>query len=615
MKKILLAFMLVFAGMPVPAQNTARPIGTNIDEVTYYSTQLLFKNYFLQSSYWFTADTTMFFNTWNTATAIPMRPDGYPTHVPFLGSNNQWSLVHTLILRNIGGYYPSGNYFIYWDGTGRVSLEFDSGNHTFTQSGGTFAVTAPGQNGIHVVIRNSSLSDPVHNIRIIHQNDVATYQAQPFNDSLMQFLSDFSCLRFMWPMEPMSPALVNWNDRTRPDYFTQANTSRGIAYEYIVQQANLLQKDVWICVPHRATDVFIDSLANLFANTLQPNLKVYVEYGNELWNSVYSQQESYIQQQGNALGYPGQPWEKGWLFGVKRAADCHRIFENAFGINSPRIVKVVAGFTTIPWLSTFLLGAYNNTTYNPTGVTANAFAIAPYIGGWAADAIGNAGLINSITVPEIIDSLYKSIRVYETGPDVRGQVNAVSAFGIPLICYEGGQHLVSNQFQNNITLTNKLIATNADPLMENVMCEYFDSVYTINPGNLFVYYSSINYPSQYGSWGMKASLYHTDAQSPKYRAVKNCVFNSGLTLAVPEKTNDVAVHLFPNPAQTDFTLQCDEPIEQISCTDMYGKQVFQRSSFGSSVTLSAEQLPAGVYFIAVKTKKQTTVKRFVVNHE
>lgn len=610
MKKILI-LLIAFAVISAKAQTTSRPIGTNIDEVTYYSTQLMFKNCFLQSSYWFTTDTTMLFSTWNTATNIPMRPDGYPTHVPYLDSSSQWSLVHTLILRNIGGYYPSGNYYIFWEGTGRVSLEFDSGNHTFTLSGGSFAVSAPSQNGIHVIIRNSQLSDPVHNIRIVHQNDLPTYLTQPFNDTLMSFLSDFSCLRFMWPMEPMSAALVNWNDRTRADNFTQANTSRGIAYEYIIQMANLLQKDVWICVPHRANDAFIDSLANLFENTLNPSLKVYVEYGNELWNSIYSQQENYIQQQGNTLGYPGPLWEKGWLFGAKRAVDCHRIFENHFGINSPRVVKVLAGFTTIPWLSGFLLNAYNNTAYNPSGVTVNAFAIAPYFGGWVADAIGNAGQIDSITVPQIVDSLYKSIRYTETSPDMNGQVAATSAFGIPLICYEGGQHLVSNLYQNDTTLTNKLIATNADPLMEQVMCEYLDSVYTINPGNLFVYYSSINYPSQYGSWGMKASLYHTDTQSPKYRAIKNCVLSYGIPTNIPETTTNTNIVVFPNPATDYIQLQSTEQIKSIEIMNAMGQKVYTNVTKSNQIDCS--KFTNGIYFIAIETEKSKLIKKFIIN--
>jgi len=38
----------------------------------------------------------------------------------------------------------------------------------------------------------------------------------------------------------------------------------------------------YVCVPFLATDAYVDSLAVLLRNTLEPQRKVYVEYSNEL---------------------------------------------------------------------------------------------------------------------------------------------------------------------------------------------------------------------------------------------------------------------------------------------------------------------------------------------
>lgn len=48
----------------------------------------------------------------------------------------------------------------------------------------------------------------------------------------------------------------------------------------MVKLSNLMGKDMWVCIPHLASDDFIARLGQLIKDTLRPDLKVYVEYSN-----------------------------------------------------------------------------------------------------------------------------------------------------------------------------------------------------------------------------------------------------------------------------------------------------------------------------------------------
>jgi len=96
-------------------------------------------------------------------------------------------------------------------------------------------------------------------------------------------------------------APLNWSQRTLPDARTQAspsNASPGQAWENIIALANATGTDMWINIPGPATDDYVTQLARLIQNGdtvdgaryagLAPNLKVYVEYSNEVWGGIYN---------------------------------------------------------------------------------------------------------------------------------------------------------------------------------------------------------------------------------------------------------------------------------------------------------------------------------------
>jgi hypothetical protein len=116
---------------------------------------------------------------------------------------------------------------------------------------------------------------------------------------VLQAVAPYTVLRFM--DDTNGNIEQNWSDRTTP------TSGYRRSWEYIVMTANAMGKDLYLTIPEMAsgsdpsdTKSYIYQLANLLKNgstdptgqyypPLNPNLKVYVEYSNEVWNASFPQ--------------------------------------------------------------------------------------------------------------------------------------------------------------------------------------------------------------------------------------------------------------------------------------------------------------------------------------
>ena len=58
----------------------------------------------------------------------------------------------------------------------------------------------------------------------------------------------------------------------------------GVSLEYQIALVNTLNVNAWFNIPHLADDDYIQNMALLIRDTLNPSLKAYIEYSNEIWN-------------------------------------------------------------------------------------------------------------------------------------------------------------------------------------------------------------------------------------------------------------------------------------------------------------------------------------------
>ncbi len=147
----------------------------------------------------------------------------------------------------------------------------------------------------------SNKGDGVSGIRFWRPG-YATDGSALFTSEFLTAMRKFKLIRGMDFVSANTNPQKSWHERTRPNFFGDTGDN-GQSWELLVALANATDRDVWLNVPARADDDYIRKLAQLVkygsdgnipyssaqANPtyapLKPGLRVYVEYGNEVWNS------------------------------------------------------------------------------------------------------------------------------------------------------------------------------------------------------------------------------------------------------------------------------------------------------------------------------------------
>ena len=186
-----------------------------------------------------------------------------------------------------------------------------------------------------------------------------------FSAQYKSFLSYFTGIRFMDYLATNGNRQTNWTDRVKPADATQYQPTSGYGWqgkggslEYLVALANETGKDVWINIPLYASDDFVTKLAQLLAYgsdganpytspqpapiyaPLNANLKVYVEYSNETWNTAFPQYNSNVALAQNEVAAGNSPldydksgrwfvWERRRV--AKRIMEVSNLFRNVWG--------------------------------------------------------------------------------------------------------------------------------------------------------------------------------------------------------------------------------------------------------------------------------------------
>jgi hypothetical protein len=312
----------------------------------------------------------------------------------------------------------------------------------------------------------------------------------PWEPAFVQEIQPYAALRFMDFGETNNSPVQHWSERTPKDAPSAAQTS--LAYEWMIDLCNRTHQDMWVTVPHRADDDYAFQLATLIRDTLDPTLKVYVEWSNETWNGQF-QQTHYAYDQGAALGLDNDPWAAAFKYHVYAAVRLFAQFERAFGAANPRVVKVLAGQSGNAWITGVHLAALADPRINPAGITADAYAIAPYFG---RDVDGNAG--------DAIDRLRDNM--HTVLGEVAAQYAVVHPAGLQLVAYEGGQHVLSGAE-----------IVNARPEMYALYAEYLDGLQPYL--SLFMHYVHSGRWNSGGAWGAEQTVGAASAASPKLHAL------------------------------------------------------------------------------------------------
>lgn len=488
-----LVFALAYAQ---PRAESGFPMGINLTSVCYWSTENPFIDFFKQSQPWQAQKKGVGYGKGGT---LDLDPEGWIRSL----QPDQWA--DTLICRN-NRHYPTGEYVCLYDGDGRIKFGFDA-RVKDRRKGRIVLQVSPSRQGILLRLVETNPSNPIRNIRLIAPRFEKTYKSQIFNPEFLKRWEGFKVIRFMDWMRTNNSIVETWYQRPTIHMQTQGG-NKGVALEYMILLANRLKASPWFCMPHEASHDYVENFAKMVKEKLDPSLKIYVEYSNEVWNFQF-EQTRYAGRLGQGMKLSEDPFEAELFFYAKRSKEIFHIWEDVFG-NSDRLVRVLASQGSNPRTSKKILG------FEKAYESADALAIAPYFG----SHLGKPETQNQVAKMSVGEILNRCrIHMAESHRKIAIHAALAKKHGLDLIAYEGGQHLVgTGGAENNPEMTALFLATNKDPEMKTLYLEDLKG-WQKSGGKLFTAFSSMGSYGKWGSWGLLQHPGQNPVTAPKYQAI------------------------------------------------------------------------------------------------
>ena len=402
----------------------------------------------------------------------------------------------------------------------------------------------PGEGYVGIAIADTDPDDPIREISVVHENHLLLHEAGAlFNPDWLARVSTVRSIRFMdWMFTNDSP-VVAWGDRPRVSDYTY--TAWGVPVPVMVELANQIGADPWFNMPHQADDDYVRAFATEVKKTLDPRLKAYVEYSNEMWNFIFSQTEYAAAQASSRWGDSSDGWMQ--FYGM-RAAQVMDVWTDVYGDETEdRLVRVFATHTGWP-------GLEESALMSPLGFlelghlprdSFDAYAVTGYFGhelgsdeqgremrailqasADKAEERGRAQGLRRVALREFMkveqyNDAFEPVAELLSNGSLRQLVEeifpyharAAEAAGLSLIMYEGGTHVSAQMDRvDDETLTNFFERFNYSPEMARLYMQLIDG-YNAAGGRMFNAFVDVAVPSKWGSWG---GLRHLDDANQRW---------------------------------------------------------------------------------------------------
>lgn len=388
-------------GDPNPDPPTQTRIGMNISTLTDWDSAWVFRDAFQRARPWgaLAYDPATGASGWQFSTgegpAIAVDEHGWVTSLPTWTHSNGtvYQQQATTVLFTDEARQPAGIYRAEWEGNGDLAMPFVTESGTLPNGRHYALVNMPYGAHFTMTIRSTDPANPIRNIHLWMpdhngQSMVGGWQpgdnGTPFHPLFLDRLDDFDTLRFMDLMNTNQTDIVTWADRSRLTDASQSDGdlaeyfhTHGLAPEHLIELSNETDANPWFNMPHQANDDYVRQLATMVRDTLDPDLKVYVEWSNELWNAFFPTYSWIVAQ-------TQLPENAGLDFFAIAGREMSRDFDiwtDVFAGQEDRLVRVVAGQQANSWLVEQLLAnvggrvdAVSCTAYSGLGTeTINAY--------------------------------------------------------------------------------------------------------------------------------------------------------------------------------------------------------------------------------------------------
>ena len=325
------------------------------------------------------------------------------------------------------------------------------------------------------------------------------YLNRPFGP--LRFMSGWLKTNEISPFDADGPVTTEWSQRIKPSdgsFFASGKYDSGTPWEYVAEFGNYVGSDIWINIPVSATDDYIRQVARLMQNELDSDLRIYVEYSNELWNFGFGQYawnkekaKEEVNSGNSNLNYDGEDRAKYWRARrvAQRSVEISRIFGDVFGsgaINDR--VRVV-----VPWEA----GAFPPDTFDPDKfqyVKDNYGAPSEFFWGYCvAGYFAYKPVESDDSVDTILDKMESNLPNYTTYAGIADDWN------LELATYEAGPNTSKGGNAGTTNVENRIRAARtermADLIKRNVR-NFFEV-----GGDLFEAFTDAGRYGRYGTWG------------------------------------------------------------------------------------------------------------------
>jgi len=475
--------------------NAASPLAVNIAPFAAWTPGWVLIDGFAKTQPWISNLCNS--DAWGSGPALNRDAQGWVTSL----ASNQ--CADTLAFGSQAGHYPDGEYVVLFEGEGSLSFRWDvqpevahiQGDNIELKNGLkrlTFTLAKADQTDLGIGIRVSSVgASPLKNIRLILpggmcgrssteldyfafcQTDRGGTGTCPVTESCFDFediywdrFSDsiasmnqpkaifhplyaasyqqYRAIRFMKWLRPEDSEVQHWSERVTVQDQSFSDDTKGLPIEYILAYANLLNTDAYVNVPMMANDDYVTQYAQLMNSGLNSPLKMYLEYGNEIFNPVTPLPYGHALASANASssGIPSTDSDliKTAKFTARRSSEIFDIFDAHITDSASRLIKVLVGFNP---LSDYTLNVLD---FEGAATKADALAINGYIGPnrlyvdsvAAFDAMNVEQILQEINLGNVVNS---ESSLQELSQNYVTHAAYASDRGLQLIAYEGGNFM------------------------------------------------------------------------------------------------------------------------------------------------------------------------------
>ena len=518
------------------------PLGTNLHRLASWSPQMPFLNAFKSSRPWITQSWGVTRDEegnvqyiWDTGEAdqLDLDENGWIKSLPAPEDEPEYSSVSTLMFRSLGDY-PGGKYVVLYEGEGSIEYALDAKKDESASTLGRDVIdVTPSHNGIWLRIDSTDPNNTgnyLRDIKVIPEEYEYAHE-QIFNPVFLEKIQPFNTIRFMDWMFTNNSSQGEWSERPVPE--SSIFSGEIASLEEMVELANRTDADPWFTIPHMATDEYVTNFAQYVKDNLDPELTVYVEFSNEVWNLDFAQ-GWWVEEQGK------NEWPDSldsdftrridW-FG-KRTTEITQIWDRVFDTDKERVIGVLGAQAANAWTASRPLQyRWDEEPKSHQEYGIDAIAIAPYFGSYIGgpdyeeeiqtwidnDDDSDLALNNLFQELEQGGLLTEEGALQQAYDWTETYVELANQENLEIITYESGQHLNGyNGVQDNDTIGDLFVAANKDLRMGELYQEYFTTLHELGL-DVSINYTDVSAYNKWGSWGLLENIGQED--SPKYNVI------------------------------------------------------------------------------------------------